>query len=178
MVYSSSAEVSSPTFMIVPRSFFTAVVITITLVGGIFLILEYKNAPTEYRTGAFGRSGSAVALDADTDGDGLKDWEESLWQTNPREADTDADGTADGEEVRTGRNPARRGPDDAFTEKAAAQGQSGETEELSTTERVSREFFARYLSLKEAGVSLSAEESGGIIKDAIQSAGKTSFGRV
>jgi len=52
----------------------------------------------------------------DSDGDGLKDWEELLWGTDPRNPDTDSDGTSDGDEVKMGRDPLKPGPDDAFPE--------------------------------------------------------------
>lgn len=48
----------------------------------------------------------------DTDGDGLKDWEEELWQTMVNKADTDGDGTTDGQEVERRRDPSRAGPND------------------------------------------------------------------
>jgi hypothetical protein len=41
----------------------------------------------------------------DTDNDGLKDWEEALWRTNPEITDTDGDTTIDGKEVEMGRDP-------------------------------------------------------------------------
>jgi hypothetical protein len=34
-------------------------------------------------------------VDIDTDGDGLPDWEESIWGTNPKKTDTDDDGISD-----------------------------------------------------------------------------------
>lgn len=47
---------------------------------------------------------------ADTDGDGVNDWEEmSKYGTNPRAADTDGDGYGDGDEVKRGYNPAGEG---------------------------------------------------------------------
>ena len=49
---------------------------------------------------------------ADTDDDGLRDWEENLWGTSPIRADTDNDGTTDGEEVENYRNPLMKGPED------------------------------------------------------------------
>jgi hypothetical protein len=48
----------------------------------------------------------------DSDGDGLKDWEEILWKTDPKNPDSDNDGTPDGEEVALRRNPVLGGPDD------------------------------------------------------------------
>lgn len=45
------------------------------------------------------------ALKSDSDGDGLRDWEEAIFHTDPKNPDTDTDATTDGEEVRLGRNP-------------------------------------------------------------------------
>lgn len=53
---------------------------------------------------------SIVAIDSDKDG--LLDWEESLWGTDPQNPDSDGDSTPDGEEVRAGRNPAKAAPND------------------------------------------------------------------
>lgn len=50
----------------------------------------------------------------DTDGDGLLDFEEALWRTDPHNPDTDGDGTADGEEVRLHRDPRKAGPNDSL----------------------------------------------------------------
>ncbi len=49
----------------------------------------------------------------DSDNDGLKDWEEILWRTNPFITDSDGDGTNDGDEVALGRDPSIRGPADS-----------------------------------------------------------------
>ncbi len=54
-------------------------------------------------------------LNKDTDKDGLKDWEEVLWKTDPNNPDTDGDGTPDGEEVKEGRNPLVKGPNDKLS---------------------------------------------------------------
>lgn len=51
-------------------------------------------------------------LSKDSDGDGLKDWEEVFYKTDPQKADSDNDGTPDGEEVAKNRNPLKAGPDD------------------------------------------------------------------
>lgn len=48
-------------------------------------------------------------LSKDQDQDGLKDWEETLWQTNESNPDTDGDGMSDGEEVSLGRSPTEKG---------------------------------------------------------------------
>lgn len=43
----------------------------------------------------------------DTDNDGLLDWEELLWNMNPKNPDTDGDGVLDGQEVETKRDQLR-----------------------------------------------------------------------
>ena len=59
---------------------------------------------------------SSTPISFDADSDGLLDWEEALWGTNPKLADSDHDGTPDGEEVRLKRDPKKAGPNDAFRE--------------------------------------------------------------
>lgn len=52
----------------------------------------------------------------DQDGDGLKDWEEAEWGTDPSKADSDGDGTSDGEEVSEYRQPLSSSPSDAISD--------------------------------------------------------------
>lgn len=54
----------------------------------------------------------AAKLHKDTDGDGLKDWEEVIFHTDLQNPDTDGDGAGDGEEIKRSRNPLKPGPDD------------------------------------------------------------------
>lgn len=51
---------------------------------------------------------------ADPDNDGLKNWEEDMHKTDPRDPDTDNDGYTDGEEVLSGYNPTIPAPNDAM----------------------------------------------------------------
>jgi len=51
----------------------------------------------------------------DSDHDGLMDWQEVAWQTDPCRADTDGDGYLDGEEVFSGYDPTRPAPDDRMS---------------------------------------------------------------
>lgn len=50
--------------------------------------------------------GASNELLNDSDGDGLKNWEETLWGTDPNKKDTDGDGTPDGKEVKAGKDAA------------------------------------------------------------------------
>mgnify|MGYP001569751673 CR=1 FL=1 len=51
-------------------------------------------------------------LNQDSDGDGLKDWEEAIFRTDLNNSDTDGDGTKDGEEIKLARDPLKKGPND------------------------------------------------------------------
>ena len=48
----------------------------------------------------------------DSDNDGLSDWEENVYGSDPLNSDSDGDGTLDGIEVAVGRNPTIVGPND------------------------------------------------------------------
>ena len=54
-------------------------------------------------------------LNKDSDGDGLKDWEEKIYGTRVDNADTDGDGTSDGEEIKLSRHPLRPSPGDELS---------------------------------------------------------------
>lgn len=57
-----------------------------------------------------------VRADAtDSDGDGLKDWEEDLWGTDKKNPDSDGDGATDGAEVQEGRDPTIPAPGDEIS---------------------------------------------------------------
>lgn len=84
-------------------------------------------------------------LERDSDNDGLKDWEEVLWKTDPNNPDTDRDGTRDGEEIKLNRDPTKPGPNDSFSN----AGDTGDaTEEKTLTEKIGKEFLLKYLSSK------------------------------
>lgn len=56
----------------------------------------------------------------DSDSDGLKDWEELTWKTDPCIPDTDKDGYLDGEETSAGYNPLLASPGDKLPEEKTA----------------------------------------------------------
>src|SRR3989344_8258983 len=73
--------------------------------------VKYSNPSAELETGTL-ENIIAITGDIDTDSDGLKDWEEALFKSDPNNKDTDGDGTEDDEEVKLGRNPTLAGPND------------------------------------------------------------------
>ena len=83
----------------------------------IFSILALLPAETKKQTTGPPKTKEEIVqnLNRDTDQDGLKDWEEKIYGTNPEKADTDKDGAPDGEEIKTSRNPLLAGPEDKLS---------------------------------------------------------------
>ena len=82
-------------------------------------------------------------INKDTDGDGVLDWEESLWGTDSRKKDTNDDGTADGIEIE--KLSAKGGP--ASGGKEAGQNDT----KLTETDKFSRELFSTIAALNQSG---------------------------
>ncbi len=120
----------------------------------------------EARLLSVGGKSNEVA-EADSDKDGLRDWEEVLWGTDPENRDSDKDGTLDGQEVVVGRNPALAGPDDTLKSSPAQDPSVGKYSYSydsslgeTLTDQVSRNLAANYLEAKSANEfdSATAEE--------------------
>lgn len=92
-----------------------------------------------------------VSLEKDTDGDGLKDWEEALWKTDPNNPDTDGDGTPDGEEVREGRDPLKPGPDDKIKIEYKNPIKTNYENKITMTNAMTEDLFLNYANLKSGG---------------------------
>ncbi len=69
------------------------------------LVLTPQDIPSVTR---LAMSTSTNITDRDSDADGLPDWEEHLYGSDPFTFDSDGDGTPDGEEVKEGRDPAKK----------------------------------------------------------------------
>lgn len=90
----------------------------------------------------------------DSDADGLQDWEEALWKTDPNNPDTDGDGVFDGQEIKENRNPllAGDGKTDKIENLNPEKSPAEQAIQLPTTltEALGQEFFSEYLRLKQA----------------------------
>lgn len=87
----------------------------------------------------------AEILDIDSDGDGLKDWEETLWKLDPKNPDSNGDGVLDGEEVKNKIT-------EIDTDKTSENGTETEKKLTGTeTDIISKKLFAEYINLKQTG---------------------------
>ena len=100
--------------------------------------------------GALVSASSTTITDRDSDADGLPDWEEHLYNSDPLKFDTDGDGTPDGEEVREGRDPSKANtagasspPNDMLAVAQDPHFATSSTDILG----IKKEFFAKYLAL-------------------------------
>jgi len=85
----------------------------------------------------------------DSDGDGLKDWEEALWKTDPTKKDTDGDGTNDADEIQDGRDPtiSELNADDVF-KKPEDFAKSNGTTTKTISQKAADEFALNYFTAK------------------------------
>jgi len=136
--------------------------------AGWFYVSAQKNKKTEYVANANKENNSlSVVLDktnqydADTDSDGLKDWEETLWKTDSNKADTDGDGTNDNEEIAQGRDPLKAGPNDKISDKedlVAQEKAIADSKKNTMTAIYARKFMNEYLMLKTQKGDLTEED--------------------
>lgn len=94
----------------------------------------------------------------DSDGDGISDWEEYLWGTNPEKTDSDEDGISDYEEIMNQKES--RG----LSQDNPALGEN-------STDQFSKEFFATIVSLKQSG-NLTTEALANLSNSLVEEASK------
>lgn len=130
--------------------------------------IKYSSHGAELEAGTFERIVDVVE-NADKDADGLKDWEEALFKSDPNNKDTDSDGTQDGEEVKLGRNPIVPGPNDKIqkSETLSVNYTEDSYKNLTATDKVSRQLFAEYFQAKQSGAEVNSETQNRIIESAI-----------
>lgn len=95
--------------------------------------------------GQITRETQLARLNQDSDGDGLKDWEEEIYGTDPRKADTDGDKTPDGEEIKLGRDPLKPGPNDKIPGPAAEKKETSAKSENNLTQKIIDKFNEKFI---------------------------------
>lgn len=91
----------------------TILVALVLAIGLLLFIGRYSKKEAFSGINIWGAKETVIeSQNIDTDNDGLKDWEEELYKTDPYNPDTDGDGYLDGEEVNSGHNPLIKAPND------------------------------------------------------------------
>ena len=87
------------------------------------------------------------AMIIDSDNDGLKDWEETLWKLDPHKADSNGDGVLDVEEVQKRIKEIDTNALKNDTGDITGNQYTKDTE----TDIISKKLFAEYINLKQSG---------------------------
>lgn len=87
-----------------------------------------------------------IINEKDTDNDGLKDWEETIWKTNPQKSDSDNDGESDADFV-------KRKEESIKNNNGNTENGSGFSfaEDGNKTGNLGKQLFSEYLALKQSG---------------------------
>ena len=147
-------------------------VFILLIFAGWFYFSGYKNKQIQYiaeqeKSPLFVAMDQTSQLDKDSDSDGLKDWEELLWKTDPNKADTDNDGTNDNEEITLNRNPLKAGPNDKISDKedlVAQEKAIADSRQNTMTTVYARRFMEAYLTLKNQKGELTDSDKDGLIE--------------
>ncbi len=151
------------------------IVFALLIIGVVFILAEYRNKNSDNlvydSTTTVSDKVESIPADTqlkDSDDDGLKDWEEILLGTDPNNKDTDGDGTVDGVEANSNRNPLIKGPKDKEGDTVSVNTSSGQSN-LTSTDRLARDFFARYMELKQIGLSGDKQSQDEVASQALKS---------
>ncbi len=160
--------------IIIVVAFFAAFFLYHSNVKSAVLSLFSKNKPSSSSL-VLDQATSTDQSNIDSDGDGLKDWQETLWGTDSHNPDTDGDGTPDGVEVAEGRDPLVKGPNDsleltrgvASTSLDAFAGSASEDQGNISTQ-LSQTLFSQFMSVQTNG-TLDADSEAQIISNTLAS---------
>jgi hypothetical protein len=133
------------------RTISSILLATVLILGSWVLTKDESDAKSSKVAGV--NKASFAITDIDSDGDGLMDWEERLWGTDPYNPDTDGDGTSDGDEVRLGRHPLIPGPNDLISDLSLSKSPSirslAQDARLNLSSAFGRSIFSTFLSTKK-----------------------------
>lgn len=147
-----------------------SIILAVILIGGSFALSNNNEKLQSATPNASLKQASLNIAEVDTDGDGLKDWEERLWKSDYKNPDTDGDGTKDGEEISLGRDPIIAGPDDLlsrYRNELISVSDFATDKSLNTTDVLGRAFLSEYIGAKASGSALTSSEQQNIINEIV-----------
>lgn len=124
---------------------FVFLLIPLLFAGGVFALTGIRNEAEPKINLSELQNNTKDKLIADSDSDGLKDWEEQIYNTDPHNPDTDGDGTKDGEEITQGRDPLKPGPDDLLSKTTPSSPSNTSDETPNLTQKISQIFGQQYI---------------------------------
>ncbi len=162
------------------KNFLIALSITVVIIVIVIIFNSLQNNNhAVYKNQGFaeGTSTTVTKINIDSDNDGLPDWKETLYGTDPHNPDTDRDGTNDGDEVTQGRDPLKANtapkgqePNDKIDPKIIEQNKKiiGSYESLSDTDKFSRGLISDIVAAAPQNGALDENKTNSIITNALQ----------
>jgi hypothetical protein len=159
------------------KKFLVALSIAIVIILIAILLNYWKPSTTSYKNDNLSSvDASSSAMDVDSDGDGLPDWKENLYGTDPHKADTDGDGTSDLDEILADRDPLKANtapkgqePNDKIDTTTVEQNKAvvAEYEKLNDTEKFSRDLISNIIASQPANGPMSTDTINSLVSQSI-----------
>lgn len=160
------------------KKFVSALSIAVALILVAILINFLKPSTSKYSSYKLNTEQEKIsaAMEIDSDSDGLEDWKENLYGTNPKVADTDGDSSSDFEEIHQNRDPLKantvgegKEPNDKIDPEVIEQQQKTleEYESLSEMDRFSRDLVSNIIAAQPSSGKMSEETINSIIQNAL-----------
>jgi hypothetical protein len=175
---------------ILPSKKFIYIILSIVIALGVIFIfswikdLKKTSVQTKIVAETLNNTKQKEFLALDTDGDGLKDWEEALWKTDPNNPDTDGDGTNDFDEIKAGRDPlkpntAKPGeePNDIIPDEIikAEKKMVDDFQKLPTADKVARMLMSQVVAVTKVGQTPSQAELNYIVSNTLNQIPEIAF---
>ncbi len=162
------------------KNFIITVIVAVCVILITIVANYWKPNITNFRNSnlAIDTNASSSKSNIDSDSDGLPDWLENLYGTNPFKADTDGDGTNDADEVNQNRDPLKANtapkgqePNDKVPQAVIEQDQKATAEyaSLTPTDKMARNLMSNiFASLPATGQQVDQVTSDSIIQKSMQ----------
>lgn len=160
MSFISSIKTFAPSRRVV-----AVAIVTLALIGGVVIV---KNAPgPEAAAPAISLKAEprATVDEQDSDTDGLKDWEETLWGLDPNNPDTSGDGIGDADDLASLRVARAESETNLFSQ--ADIDFSKVEGELTKTDLLAQGLLEQVLAFQEAGISFDQNSSAAVAQNLV-----------
>jgi len=160
------------------KKFVTALSIAVAIILLAIIFNYWKPNTTKYKNTNLitDANASSSVMNLDSDNDGLPDWKEGLYGTNPKVIDTDGDGTSDFDEIAINRDPLKANtaqkdqePNDKIDPAIIEENLKAleEYEKLSETDKFSRDLMSNIIASQPVNGSMDQETVDSIIAKAL-----------
>jgi len=160
------------------KKFWTALSVTLFIILLSVVISIFSKNTVKYSNDSLVSATNTASsfTNTDSDNDGLPDWKEALYGTDPHNPDTDGDGTNDGDEVAQGRDPLKpntapkgQEPNDKIDPVIIEKNNQliQNYENLSETDKLSRTIFSNIIASQPINGSMDQSSVNSIVENTL-----------